>query len=120
MAIIVDDKTKLVIQGITGYQGMYHSQAMREFGTQVVAGVRPGKAGEQGGGRARNYPWAQLMARVFELDVLACPGCGARMRILAAINTPEAIRKILSCLGFPMRPPPVALAMPDGDAGDLW
>ncbi|OGS43285.1 MAG: succinate--CoA ligase subunit alpha [Euryarchaeota archaeon RBG_13_57_23] len=47
MAIIVDDKTKLVIQGITGYQGMYHSQAMREFGTQVVAGVRPGKAGEQ-------------------------------------------------------------------------
>ncbi|OGS56472.1 MAG: succinate--CoA ligase subunit alpha [Euryarchaeota archaeon RBG_19FT_COMBO_56_21] len=47
MAIIVDDKTKLVIQGITGYQGTYHSQAMRDFGTQVVAGVRPGKAGEK-------------------------------------------------------------------------
>src|SRR4030067_2548840 len=47
MARTVDDKTKLVIQGITGYQGTSHSQAMRDFGTQVVAGVRPGKAGEK-------------------------------------------------------------------------
>lgn len=46
MAIIVDDDTKLIIQGITGYQGTYHSKAMMEFGTKVVAGVRPGKGGE--------------------------------------------------------------------------
>jgi succinyl-CoA synthetase alpha subunit len=46
MAVVVDDKTKLVVQGITGYQGRYHSQAMREFGTKVVAGTSPGKGGE--------------------------------------------------------------------------
>ncbi len=46
MAIIVDNKTKLLIQGITGYQGRYHSQAMGEFGTSVVAGTSPGKGGE--------------------------------------------------------------------------
>ena len=45
MSIIVDNDTKVVIQGITGYQGTYHSGAMKEFGTKVVAGVRPGKAG---------------------------------------------------------------------------
>lgn len=46
MAIVVDNKTKLLIQGITGYQGRYHSQAMGEFGTSVVAGTSPGKGGE--------------------------------------------------------------------------
>lgn len=47
MSIIVDDKTKVVVQGITGYQGTYHSGAMREFGTNVVAGTRPGKGGTE-------------------------------------------------------------------------
>jgi succinyl-CoA synthetase alpha subunit len=46
MAIIIDNKTKVVVQGITGYQGRYHSGAMSEFGTEVVAGTSPGKAGE--------------------------------------------------------------------------
>ena len=46
MAIIVDSRTKLVVQGITGYQGRYHSQAMAEFGTKVLAGTSPGKGGE--------------------------------------------------------------------------
>jgi len=47
MVIIVDDNTKLVVQGITGYQGSYHSKAMMDFGTKVVAGTSPGKAGEK-------------------------------------------------------------------------
>jgi succinyl-CoA synthetase alpha subunit len=47
MAVIVDNDTKLVIQGITGYQGTYHSKAMRDFGTKVVAGTSPGKGGEK-------------------------------------------------------------------------
>lgn len=45
MAIIVDNKTKVVVQGVTGYQGTYHAKAMREFGTNVVAGTSPGKGG---------------------------------------------------------------------------
>lgn len=45
MAILVDEKNKVVVQGITGYQGSYHAGAMRDFGTNVVAGTRPGKGG---------------------------------------------------------------------------
>jgi len=47
MAVIIDNDTKLVVQGITGYQGTYHSKAMRDFGTNVVAGTSPGKGGEK-------------------------------------------------------------------------
>ncbi len=47
MAIIVDDNTKVVVQGMTGYQGSYHSKSMMDFGTNVVAGTSPGKAGEK-------------------------------------------------------------------------
>jgi len=54
----------------------------------------------------RNYGWAELMKRVFGFDVLRCERCGGRMRILCAINPPEAIKKILHCLGLPSRPPP--------------
>jgi hypothetical protein len=64
-------------------------------------------------GQSRNYSWAQLMKRVFELDVLNCPRCGARMRVLCAINSPSAIQKILVCLGLPSRAPPIARAKPD-------
>ena len=66
------------------------------------------------------YPWPQLMARIFQIDVLACPRCGAKRRILAAIDAPEAIRKILSFLGLPTRAPPVTPALPDTDEAGLW
>jgi hypothetical protein len=52
----------------------------------------------------RNYSWSELMKRVFEIDVLVCGLCGGRMRILCAINAPDAIAKILDCLGLPSRP----------------
>ncbi|MGP8074692.1 MAG: succinate--CoA ligase subunit alpha [Thermoplasmata archaeon] len=45
MSVLVDEKTRVVVQGITGHQGMVHTHQMKEFGTQVVAGVTPGKAG---------------------------------------------------------------------------
>jgi succinyl-CoA synthetase alpha subunit len=47
MAVMIGEDTRVVVQGITGYQGSYHSVAMREFGTKVVAGVRPGKGGSE-------------------------------------------------------------------------
>ncbi len=58
----------------------------------------------------RDYTWAQLMARIFALDVLEWLRCGGRMRILAAIEDPSVARKILECLSLPSRPPPVAPA----------
>jgi len=46
MSILVDENTKVLIQGITGHQGMFHSKAMLDYGTKVVGGVTPGKGGE--------------------------------------------------------------------------
>ena len=47
MAILVDNDNKVLVQGITGHQGMYHTKAMQDFGTNVVAGVTPGKGGQE-------------------------------------------------------------------------
>ncbi|MEX2181181.1 MAG: succinate--CoA ligase subunit alpha [Gemmatimonadaceae bacterium] len=47
MSIFIDRNTKLVVQGITGRDGSFHTKQMMEYGTQVVAGVTPGKGGQQ-------------------------------------------------------------------------
>ncbi|MHA1492608.1 MAG: succinate--CoA ligase subunit alpha [Candidatus Thorarchaeota archaeon] len=47
MAILVDKDSRIIVQGITGGQGTFHSGAMLEYGTKIVAGVTPGKSGEQ-------------------------------------------------------------------------
>jgi succinyl-CoA synthetase alpha subunit len=46
VAIIVDNDTRLVVQGLTGSEGRFHGLRNRKYGTQVVAGVTPGKAGQ--------------------------------------------------------------------------
>jgi len=46
MSIFADKRTKLVVQGITGRDGSFHAKQMLEYGTQVVAGVTPGKGGQ--------------------------------------------------------------------------
>ena len=46
MSVFIDQNTKLVIQGITGRDGSFHAKQMIEYGTQVVAGVTPGKGGQ--------------------------------------------------------------------------
>ena len=47
MAILVNKDTKVIVQGITGGQGTFHSAAMLDYGTKIVAGVTPGKSGEE-------------------------------------------------------------------------
>ena len=47
MSVLVGNNTRLVIQGITGTEGSFHSQQMIEYGTNVVAGVTPGKGGQE-------------------------------------------------------------------------
>jgi succinyl-CoA synthetase alpha subunit len=46
MSILVDAETRLLVQGITGREGEFHSRAMLEYGTTIVAGVTPGKGGQ--------------------------------------------------------------------------
>lgn len=47
MSIFIDTDTRLVVQGITGRDGSFHTRQMRDYGTQVVAGVTPGKGGQR-------------------------------------------------------------------------
>jgi len=52
--------------------------------------------------RPKYRAWAELMRRAFEADVLACPKCGGRMTVLATIEDPAVIQRILTHLGLSM------------------
>ncbi|MEO8042898.1 MAG: CoA-binding protein, partial [Acidobacteriota bacterium] len=45
MAVLVDKNTRLIVQGITGKEGTFHTLQMRDYGTNIVGGVTPGKGG---------------------------------------------------------------------------
>ena len=46
MSILIDSDTRVIVQGITGGEGTFHTQQMLEYGTKVVGGVTPGKGGQ--------------------------------------------------------------------------
>ncbi|MFN2224204.1 MAG: succinate--CoA ligase subunit alpha, partial [Candidatus Promineifilaceae bacterium] len=47
MSILIDENTKLLVHGITGRQGMFHTERMLNYGTNVIGGVTPGKGGQK-------------------------------------------------------------------------
>ena len=47
MSILVDEKTRVVVQGITGREGTFHTKQMLAYGTAVAAGMTPGKKGQE-------------------------------------------------------------------------
>lgn len=72
------------------------------------------------GASPRHWAWAHLMRHAFDLDVLACPRCGGRLRLVATVDDPQVIRGILASLMRPAeeadRTPPHRPAVPTGDA----
>jgi hypothetical protein len=84
-------------------------------GRHASGGDGAGRDGPaRGAPRSDWIPWAELMRRVWAEDVLACPRCGGRMRVIAAVTSREAIRRILEHLGLPPRAPPLSPArLPD-------
>lgn len=79
----------------------------------------PGRRGRRRGG-VRRYPWAELLRRVFDVEVLVCPHCGGARRLLAAITAPASIERVLRAMGLPHEAPVVAEARaPPGDA-EWW
>ncbi len=55
--------------------------------------------------RSSRSTWAELLRRVFALDVLTCPQCGGPRRLIARLTDPIVVRKILTHLGHPTEPP---------------
>jgi len=83
MSILVDKNTRLLVQGITGNEGLFHTTQMVAYGTQVVAGVTPGKGGE----------WVLDKIPVFDSVKMAVEATGANTSILfvPARFAPDAI-----------------------------
>ncbi len=70
--------------------------------------------------RPRHWAWAQLMERAFGIDVLACPRCAGRLRLVATVDDPQIIRAILESLGLPAEvPQPHPAQPPPVEAGGL-
>ncbi len=69
-------------------------------------------ADEHAHGAPARMGWARLLKRVFEFDLEHCPQCGGEFRIIAAIEEPAVIVRILTHLGLPARAPPRSPAPP--------
>jgi hypothetical protein len=107
------------VLAVAGYEACTSSAGARREPLAVppVAHRDPGTIA--GGGppappAARKWSWPELMRHTFGVNVLACARCGGRMRVVATIEDPGVIRKILAHLGLPTaapapRPPPADL-----------
>ncbi|MCS7038142.1 MAG: succinate--CoA ligase subunit alpha [Anaerolineae bacterium] len=82
MSILVDRNTRLVVQGLTGREGMFHAAQMIEYGTNIVAGVTPGKGGQQ----VLGVPIFNTVA-----EARAATACNASIIYVPARFAPDAI-----------------------------
>ena len=73
-------------------------------GWRICAGIRVGRRWRSRG----RCSWAELLARVFAIDVWLCPQCGGRRRLLTAIQDPAAIRQVLAAMGLSAAVPDLA------------
>ncbi|MBI1805029.1 MAG: succinate--CoA ligase subunit alpha [Ignavibacteriae bacterium] len=91
MSILVDKNTRLVVQGITGGEGTFHTQQMLQYGTNVVAGVTPGKGGLQYKGNDE-YPFPKTVP-VFNTvaDAVKKEGANASVIFVRAEFAADAI-----------------------------
>ena len=82
MSILVDKNTRLVVQGLTGREGMFHAEQMQAYGTNIVAGVTPGKGGQE-----------ILGVPIFNTvtEARAATGCNVSIIYVPARFAPDAI-----------------------------
>jgi len=97
MSILVNKKTKVVIQGITGGAGSFHARQMMAYGTQVVAGVTPGKGGQKFEGKVPifNTVAEAVAATGANTSVIYVP---ARFAADAVFEAADAGIKLVVCI----------------------
>jgi len=87
LAIIIDEKTNVIVQGITGNQGLFHTRQMLAYGTRIVGGVSPGKGGrEVEGVPVYNTVNEAVEAHQVDASVLFIPAPFAKDAALEAID----------------------------------
>lgn len=112
MSILVNKSTRLVVQGVTGGEGSFHTKQMLEYGTNVVAGVTPGKGGMQYRGTEKD-PFPRTVP-VFNTVAEAVKGTKANASVIfvpalfaadAIIEAADAGIKVIVCIteGVPTR-----------------
>jgi len=87
MAIFLTDRTRVLVQGITGHQGMFNTQDMLRFGTNVVAGVTPGKGGSEVWGVPVYDSVAEAMVHKPNMSVIFVPAPFAKDAGLEALQS---------------------------------
>jgi succinyl-CoA synthetase alpha subunit len=97
VGILVDEKTRVVVQGITGRQGSFHTAQMLEFGTRVVAGVSPGRGGQEVSGvPVFDTVQAAVDARGATASVLFVPAPHVRDAAMEAIAAGIAVVVVIA------------------------
>src|SRR6476620_3935751 len=88
MAILIDETKRVMVQGITGREGRARTKLMREYGTNVIAGVTPGKAGQMVlGVPVFDTPQEAVKALgKIDISVLFVPAAGVKEAALSAID----------------------------------
>jgi succinyl-CoA synthetase alpha subunit len=86
MAVLVGNHTKLIVQGITGREGLFHAKGCRDYGTKVVGGVTPGKGGTEIDG----FPVFNTVK-----DAVAKTGANATMIFVPPVGAADAILEAL-------------------------
>jgi succinyl-CoA synthetase alpha subunit len=88
MSVLVDNKTRLVVQGITGSAGGFHARQCMEYGTKVVAGVTPGKGGQMFDGKVPVFDTVDEARRETNCNVsmIFVPAPAAADSILEAVD----------------------------------
>ena len=89
MSVLVDDDTRVIVQGITGGEGDFHAEQMIEYGTNVVAGAVPGKGGQEVHG-VPVYDTVEAAAREENADasVIFVPPAFAGDAVFEALDAP--------------------------------
>ena len=118
----------LLYYGVLGARAGRRTEIVNRPRADALAGAAHGVegeglavgAGQEGTDGGRGRQWAALMQRTFGFDVLACPRCGGRLRLIALIEEAEVVRRILRHLGLPdeiprtrpARAPPATARLP--------
>src|SRR5579859_4001684 len=101
MAILVDKNTRVLVKGITGREGRFQTRLMVEYGTQVVAGMTPGKGGEWVEGKIPVFDTVReaVKATGANTSIIYVPGPGAADAIFEAI---DAGLPLIVCISDPI------------------